>query len=224
MLTFGVLKIPSRMLRGRCGHVISRRNRSRTWRVDWRFQGWVRVTASYHGSGKVLEGTQTHQVACTMVSRQTSVHPQSDPLTVWFIPALRVEWAKSRAQALRWSEEVLLLKEEMHRVPAYFEYKASWWVERSDAEGREASPALAEGLHAYAESQAKLLQDLAMKFNKKWAKGLAGENDNEGVIAGAGVESDDELDGTGTGSGEEAMEEADEEDEGIANDKFTSDN
>jgi len=48
---------------------------------------------------------------------------------------------------------VLLLKEEMRRVPAYLEYKASW----CDAEGREASPALAEGLRAYAEGQAKLL-------------------------------------------------------------------
>jgi len=63
-----------------------------------------------------------------------------------------------------------------------------------------------------------------MKFNKKWAKVLAGEVDNEGLIAGAGVESDDELDGAGAGSGEEAMEEADEEDEGIADDEFTSDN
>ena len=109
-------------------------------------------------------------------------------------------------------------------MPAYFKYKASWWVECGDAEGREASPALVEGLCAYAEGQAKLLRDLAMKFNKKWEKVLAGEVDNEGVIAGAGVESDDELDGTGTGSGEEAMEEADEEDEGIADDEFTSDN
>src|SRR5882724_8697694 len=117
MLTFGVLKILSRMLRGRCGHIIARRNRSRTWRVDWRFQGWVRVTASYHGSGKVLEGTQTRQVACTMVSCQTSVHPQSDPLTVWFIPALRVEWAKSRARELRWSEEVLLLRRKCAECP-----------------------------------------------------------------------------------------------------------
>src|SRR5882724_13468066 len=157
MLTFGVLKILSRMLRGRCGHIITRRNRSRTWRVDWRFQGWVRVTTSYHGSGKVLEGNQTCQVACMMVSHHKSVHPQSDPLTVWFIPALQVEWAKSRAWALRWSEEVLLLKEEMCQVPAYFKYKASWWVECGDAKGCEASPALAEGLCAYAEGQAKLL-------------------------------------------------------------------
>src|SRR5882724_6258429 len=106
----------------------------------------------------------------------------------------------------------------MHQVPTYFEYKASWWVERGDAEGHEASPALVEGLCTYAEGQARLLRDLSMKFNKKWAKVLVGEVDNEGLISGARVESDDELDSAGTGSGEEAMEEADEEDEGISND------
>ena len=45
----------------------------------------------------------------------------------------------------------------MHRVPTYFEYKASLWVEHGDAEGHEALPALVEGLHTYAEGQAKLL-------------------------------------------------------------------
>jgi hypothetical protein len=37
------------------------------------------------------------------------------------------------------------------------------------------------------------------------------------------VESDDELDGAGAGSEEEAMEEADEEDEGITDEEFTGD-
>jgi len=68
-------------------------------------------------------------------------------LTIWFIPALHIEWAKSRARAQRWHEEVLLLKEEMRRVLVYFEYKVSWWVECSEAEGRESTPVLAEGLH-----------------------------------------------------------------------------
>lgn len=133
---------------------------------------------------------------------------------------MRVEWAKSRARALRWREEVLLLKEEMRRVIVYFEYKASWWVERNNAEGREASPALAEGLYAYAAGQAQLQRDLASTFSKKWAPVLAGEVGNEDA---EGVESDDELDGAGAGSEEEAMEEADEEDEGITDEEFTGD-
>ena len=62
------------------------------------------------------------------------------------------------------------------------------------------------------------------EIQQEMGKVLVGEVDNEGVIAGAGVKSDDELDSAGTGSGEEAMEEADEEDEGIADDEFTLDN
>jgi hypothetical protein len=42
----------------------------------------------------------------------------------------------------------LLLKEEMRRVLAYFEYKAAWWVELEDVEGREVIAELAEGLHS----------------------------------------------------------------------------
>jgi len=108
----------------------------------------------------------------------------------------------------------------MRRVIVYFEYKASWWVERNNAEGREASPALAEGLYAYAAGQAQLQRDLASTFSKKWAPVLAGEVGNEDA---EGVESDDELDGAGAGSEEEAMEEADEEDEGITDEEFTGD-
>jgi len=102
----------------------------------------------------------------------------------------------------------------------YFEYKASWWVKRNDAEGQEASPALAEGLRAYAEGQAQLQRDLSLKFSGKWASLLGGEVSDEDVEV---VESDDKLDGTGAGSGEEAMEEADEEDEGMADEEFTCD-
>ncbi|KAG1869682.1 hypothetical protein C8R48DRAFT_746879 [Suillus tomentosus] len=38
--------------------------------------------------------------------------------------AMRVEWAKARARSLRWSEEVLLLKEEMRRVRQYLDWRA----------------------------------------------------------------------------------------------------
>lgn len=140
-------------------------------------------------------------------------------LTILFLPALRVEWAKSRARAKRWHEEVLLLQEEMRRVLVYLEYKAAWWVECGDAEGRETSPALAEGLRAYAEGQAQLQRDLYSKFSDKWALVRAGEVVDENGL----VESDDELDGAGEGSDEEAMGEADEEDEGMVDDEFTAD-
>lgn len=63
--------------------------------------------------------------------------------------ALRVQWAKARARSRRWNE-VLLLKEGIRRVLTYLEYKAAWWVEQGDAEGREVTPELAEDLRSYA--------------------------------------------------------------------------
>ena len=43
-----------------------------------------------------------------------------------------------------------------------------WWVEYGNAEGQEASPALVEALHAYAEGQVQLQHDLSLKFSGKW--------------------------------------------------------
>jgi hypothetical protein len=56
-----------------------------------------------------------------------------------------------------------------------------------------------------------------LKFCSKWASSLAGEVADEDE---QGVESDDELDGAGAGSEEEAMNEAEEEDEGMADEEF----
>ncbi|KIM77334.1 hypothetical protein PILCRDRAFT_12152 [Piloderma croceum F 1598] len=80
--------------------------------------------------------------------------------------------------------------------------------------GREATPALVNGLHAYAEGQAWLQLDLTSKFH-----GKMGEVDNDDI---GGMESDNELDGVDAGSEEEAMNETDEEDEG--DEEFTGDN
>ena len=43
---------------------------------------------------------------------------------------MRVEWTKTRARAERWSEEVILLNEEMQHILRYFEWKAGWWMMR----------------------------------------------------------------------------------------------
>jgi hypothetical protein len=114
---------------------------------------------------------------------------------------------------------ILLLKEEMRRVLVYFEYKASWWVERGEAERREALHALPEGLQAYVEGQAQLQRDLASNFIKKWASLRAGGTSDEDVIAAGDMESDDELDRAGAGSEEEALDEAIEEYEGVTDDE-----
>ena len=47
--------------------------------------------------------------------------------------ALRVEWAKSLARKLRWTEEVEILQEEMRQVIAYSKWCATWWEQRINA-------------------------------------------------------------------------------------------
>ena len=65
-----------------------------------------------------------------------------------------------------------------------------WWVDRGEAEGREATPALAEGLCTYTKGQGQLQRDLASSFSKKWAVLLAGEVADDDLAAAAEAESD----------------------------------
>ncbi|KAG2108890.1 uncharacterized protein F5147DRAFT_745615 [Suillus discolor] len=62
----------------------------------------------------------------------TSVGVLEDNDDINLNDALCVEWVKARARALRWNEEVLLLKEEMWRTRAYLEWKARWWDIRAE--------------------------------------------------------------------------------------------
>ena len=65
-----------------------------------------------------------------------------------FSTALHVEWAKAQARSLRWSEEVMLLKEEMRRVWKMLKWKASWWDDHQEGwPGLDA--AASEGVRAY---------------------------------------------------------------------------
>ena len=97
--------------------------------------------------------------------------------------ALRIEWCRSRARAMHWSEEVLLLREEMRRVLAFFQWQAEWWDERrnllvglsSDKE---------EGFIAYASKQAHIRRSLWTNFENMWRSsdeliqlGIGADND-----------------------------------------------
>ncbi|KAJ7787847.1 hypothetical protein B0H14DRAFT_3505058 [Mycena olivaceomarginata] len=68
-----------------------------------------------------------------------------------------VEWAKARARAERWREELILLEEEMRRVLEFSEA-------RSDV-----TPELAEGLRAYALAQAARERAWELDWRNKWA-------------------------------------------------------
>jgi len=84
------------------------------------------------------------------------------------LAALRIEWCRARARAMRWSEEVLLLEEEMRRVLRFLEWHAKWW---EDQQGRHTnlSPAEEKGMRAYALRQAGLRRALRKAFYDQWA-------------------------------------------------------
>jgi hypothetical protein len=83
--------------------------------------------------------------------------------------SLRVEWCKSRARAMRFTEEVELLEEEMAHVLQYLEWQEGWWRARGLCLGWEGIPkANTEGLHAYAERQAALRRSLREHFTTLW--------------------------------------------------------
>ncbi|EIW79870.1 hypothetical protein CONPUDRAFT_57971, partial [Coniophora puteana RWD-64-598 SS2] len=78
-----------------------------------------------------------------------------------FVDGLRVEWCKARARALRWTEETMLLKEEMRRTLAYLDWQAVWWDQREDS-------TIDEGSRAYAAKQARLQRSLRERFATTW--------------------------------------------------------
>jgi hypothetical protein len=99
-----------------------------------------------------------------------SPYPQSNLLFANFsahCKDMRVEWAKTRARAERWSEEIILLNEEMRRVLQYLNWKATWWLQQQGHRA-DASPDIRNGIDAYAAKQADLVLRLARSFAAEW--------------------------------------------------------
>ncbi|KAJ7787463.1 hypothetical protein B0H14DRAFT_2399395, partial [Mycena olivaceomarginata] len=150
---------------------------------------------------------------------------------------LRVEWCKAWARTRRWTEEILLLREEMCCVPISLRHKAEWRRAHRTPTGFKG--AHAEGAAAYAMRQAELYSDLAEQFKTLWtpvrdlevvegeeivqagAADLPPDSEDEDELAGpeegaeAGTESaaagDDDMD---DGVDEEEAEQNEEEEEG----------
>jgi hypothetical protein len=68
---------------------------------------------------------------------------------------------------MRWSEEVLLLWEEMRRVLQFLEWHAHWWEGRQTLHDG-SSPELAEGMSAYACKQANIRRSIRTSFKHLW--------------------------------------------------------
>ena len=91
--------------------------------------------------------------------------------------SLRPEWTKAKARKDRWDEEWQLVQEEMRRVVAYLEWRASWWC----GQGRRCKvndEGTMRGLQAYAEKQAATLLALARDSARQWIPALA----EEGIV------------------------------------------
>ncbi|KAJ6585954.1 hypothetical protein B0H19DRAFT_1250699 [Mycena capillaripes] len=115
--------------------------------------------------------------------------------------SLRIEWAKARARARRWTEEVDLLEEEMRRILVFLEWKAQWWRERKGLRPDIAEDAeMVEGFNAYAERQSSIQEKMKQRFETNWsdvatwiAMGRQGVKDfKERVEAAEGEEDSDE--------------------------------
>jgi hypothetical protein len=81
---------------------------------------------------------------------------------------LRIQWCRSRARAMRWSEEVLLVQEEMRRVLEYMSWFSNWWTSHATVPSVSHDPYLAEGLTAYATKQADLRLSFRNHFEMLW--------------------------------------------------------
>lgn len=93
-----------------------------------------------------------------------------------FDTGLRVEWLRSRARAACWSEELVLVVDEMNRILRYLEWKSSSWTMRIGK--KEAEPELDERLKAYAVKSAMVFGDMKDCFRAYWSpETLANDHD-----------------------------------------------
>ncbi|KAF7797969.1 hypothetical protein EIP86_009176 [Pleurotus ostreatoroseus] len=84
--------------------------------------------------------------------------------------ALRVEWAKSLARALRFREEILLIAEEMRRAILYCEIEAFEWIRRAQIiyKSTTLSPEERDALTSYAMERSRQEEALGAKWAAKW--------------------------------------------------------
>ncbi|KAJ6484707.1 hypothetical protein C8R45DRAFT_1147586 [Mycena sanguinolenta] len=81
---------------------------------------------------------------------------------------LRIEWAETRAMAMRYAE-VELLEEEMRRVLQFLDWRAGWWMSLVGLRAeRQADAALREGHAAYARKQSWYMTAMREGFAHEW--------------------------------------------------------
>jgi hypothetical protein len=69
----------------------------------------------------------------------------------------------------RWHEDIVLVEEEMRRTIVFGEYMAGEWAKRADARSCRMTPALAEGLRAYALEHVAREKKTCAMLSTRWA-------------------------------------------------------
>ncbi|KAL0571368.1 hypothetical protein V5O48_010593 [Marasmius crinis-equi] len=83
--------------------------------------------------------------------------------------ALRVEWCKAQVRCRRWTEELVLLEEEMRRTLLSLEHEAGEWDKQVHVAADERGSDIMEGMQANCIRQAAIRRGLSAKFQALWA-------------------------------------------------------
>ncbi|KAF6741636.1 hypothetical protein DFP72DRAFT_861793 [Ephemerocybe angulata] len=120
---------------------------------------------------KEKEKRRTHETQRTMSWIWRHASASEDNHTEYEAEMIKVEWAKSRARAARYHEEVKIVREEMRRTIRFFTWKENEWYSRAEAKGMQegVDEAYREGLRAYAKRQGAICLGLRRKFEHMWA-------------------------------------------------------
>ena len=155
-----------------------KKNNPRTRQSEGRRElSWIWLAGRLQSDG-VDETTTSGGVSSTNVLAPDDANQDNDDglhLDPDENATMKAEWCKTYARVERWEEELALVQEEMRRTLAYCEWKMTWW--KSQATQRaDVTPAVADGLTAYAMKQAAVWDGLGLAFARKWAPLLRDHN------------------------------------------------
>ncbi|KAJ7880547.1 hypothetical protein B0H14DRAFT_3767250 [Mycena olivaceomarginata] len=117
--------------------------------------------------------------------------------------SLRIEWARTRAKAMRYAEEVDLLEEEMRCVLQFMDWRADWWMSLVGLRTGMQDKALREGHEAYAVQQAGYMKGIWDRFAAQWkdtakfiahAREMYAETKAEELVPEGGADEEDNED------------------------------
>ncbi|KAJ7355180.1 hypothetical protein DFH08DRAFT_690485, partial [Mycena albidolilacea] len=173
-------------------------------RDEWRARLKALTPFDVRGKPKAVEKQAQDKLAMSWIwVMEGSTSAEGD---VVLNEALRIEWAKTRAKAMRYAEEVDLLEEEMRRVLQFLDWRAKWWRGKVGLRAEQQLEALREGHAAYAHKQAGYMDGLRMRFEEEWSSVAT-------LIEGARKRYAEMVADDGAAAGEE--EDEDEEDEEV---------